>query len=136
MFEVETYAASSQTAFTFCFAKASSHLSAQHFAKTGASKQSMYGDPLEKTQYVKRNLYAFRVKSRNFLHLCGLSRRFPRYFVCCTEIRVRNRRQRNVTTPRGSPASLFEKPVFLHLQRLFFRVRPSVSASRATLKCA
>ena len=50
--------------------------------------------------------------------------------------RVRNRRQRNVTTPRGSSASLFENPVFLHLQRPFFRVRPSVFASRATLECA
>ena len=37
-------------------------------AKTGASKQSMYRDPLEKILYAKRNLYAFRVKSRNFLH--------------------------------------------------------------------
>ena len=37
---------------------------------------------------------------------------------------------------RHDSASLFENPVFLHLQRPFFRVRPSVSASRATLKCA
>ena len=34
----------------------------------------MYRDPLEKILYAKRNLYAFRVKSRNFLHWCGLSR--------------------------------------------------------------
>ena len=41
----------------------------QHnIAKTGASKQSMYMDPLEKTLYAKRNLYVFRVESRNFLH--------------------------------------------------------------------
>ena len=55
---------------------------------------------------------------------------------CRGTISVRFPRAEPTSAQRHDSASLFENPVFLHLQRPFFRVRPSVSASRATLTCA
>ena len=63
---------------------------------------------------VKLKLMRLRRK-RLLLSALQKPRRIYQHNIAKTgEIRVRNRRQRNVTTPRGSSASLFENSVFLH----------------------